>query len=196
LTYLGYLPICGRQTYQWGFSFLQLFVVILLLLLWFIVVYTMWLKGHLDLKQRHGDEAPATFQAVLNLAEALNHELNSVGEVPSALTNRQLNCCISKQLNGGRVALQTPSSPTSGYSFRKGLWSWIKREKRWFAFAAVSALIPLMTPFLLVFAFFIPFALSVFLAIAIGSTTGSRVLISLPGLILSLAFVVGFRSMF
>lgn len=195
MTYLGHPPISGRQRYQWGFSFLQLFIVTVLLLLWFAAVYTLWLKGQLDLKQRQGDEAPARFAAVLDLAEALRHELSSVGEVPGALTNRQLRRCVSEQLGGGRVALQTPSSSQAGgYSFRKGSWSWIKRERWWFAFAVVAGLMPLMAMFLLVFAFFTPFALGVFLAIAVGSTTGSRVLISIAGLIISLVFMGGFSS--
>jgi hypothetical protein len=172
-----------------------LFIVTLLLLLWFIVVYTMWLKGHLDLKQRHGDEAPARFQAVLDLAEALNHELASIGEAPGRLTNRQLNGCISKRLDGGRVTVQTPFSRASGYSFRKGSWSWIKREKWWFTIAVVAGLMPLMTLFFWMFLFCIPLTLSVFLAVGIGSTTGSRVLISIPGLSISLALVVGLSSM-
>lgn len=146
----------------------------------------MWLWGHLNLKLRQGDEAPARFQAVLDLAEALNHELASVNEVPNVLTNRQLKRCISEQLNGGRVVVQIPSSLEKGYSFRKGAWGWIKREKWCFTLAVLLSLVPAMAPWILPLAFLAPFSLSVILALAIGRTRRSRELISIFGLTLSL----------
>ncbi|KAK3292120.1 uncharacterized protein B0H64DRAFT_346694 [Chaetomium fimeti] len=185
------------NTYQWGFSFLQLFIVELLLLLWIAVMYTMWLKGHLDLKQRHGGEVPAKFKAVLELAAALNHGLADIGEPPDGLTNRQLERYISKQLNGGRVAMEMPSS-ASGYSFRKGAWGWIKRIKRekwWVVLFMVAVFISAFPAVwlrpLIPFAFFAIFAASVILALAIGRTRASRVFICLAGLIISLCLVAG-----
>ena len=89
---------------------MQLFIVMSLLLLWYVAVYTMWLRGHLDLKRRQGDEAPARYQAVLDLAEALNHELAGVDEAPKVLTNQQLDRCISKQLNGAGLSCK-PGHP-------------------------------------------------------------------------------------
>jgi hypothetical protein len=152
----------------------------LLLVLWMVVVYIMWLKGHLDLEQRSGGEVPARFKAVLDLAAALHDELSSVGEkVDSLTTNRQLDLCITKRLSGGRVAVQTPF-PATKYSFRKGAWSWIKREKWWFTWAVVSIIILSVCPVSA------PLAAGVFLALAIGRTRGSRVLISICGLILAL----------
>ncbi|KAH6856924.1 hypothetical protein B0I37DRAFT_334595 [Chaetomium sp. MPI-CAGE-AT-0009] len=180
------------NTYQWGFSFLQLFIVLFLLLIWIVAMYTMWLKGHLDLEQRNGDEAPARFKAVLDLATALNHELDSedTGESSDGLTNRQLQRCISKRLNGGRVAVQTPF-PASVYSFRKDTWSWIKKERWWFALLVVSVSLSAMTWLFIPLVLFLLFAFSVILALAIGQTRGSRVLICLAGLIISLSLLAG-----
>lgn len=157
-----------------------------LLLLWYVAVYTMWLRGHLDLKRRQGDEAPARYQAVLDLAEALNHELAGVDEAPKVLTNQQLDRCISKQLNGGRVVVQTRPPLGKEYKLLKGAWSWIKREKWCLALAVLASLVQAMAPWVLPLALFAPFSLSVILALVIGRTRKSRELIGILGLILSL----------
>ncbi|KAH6631476.1 hypothetical protein F5144DRAFT_219916 [Chaetomium tenue] len=175
-----------NNTYQWGFSFVQLFIVMSLLFLWFVAVYTMWLRGYLELKRRQGDEAPTRYQAVLDLAEALNHELDGVDEAPKVPTNRELERCISKQLNGGRVVVQTRPPLGKGYSFWKGAWSWIKREKWCFALAVLVSLVPAVAPWVLPLAFFVPFSLSMILALIIGRSRESRELIGILGLILSL----------
>jgi hypothetical protein len=162
--------------------------------LWIVVVYLMWLKGRLDLAQRHGDEVPARFRAVLDLATALSRELLDAGEVSERLTNRQLEHRIKNRLDGGRVAVRVPST-AAGYSLRKSAWSWMKTEKWWCALAFVSVSVPAMTPILsLLAALFAPFAASVLPALAVGRTMGSRVVMSLCGLTISLLLFAGFAS--
>jgi hypothetical protein len=165
----------------------------LLVLLWTVVVYVMWLKGRLDLAQRHGDEVPARFRAVLDLAKALNHELSRAGEVSDSLANRQLERRITERLDGGRVAVRVPSpTPATGYSFRKGAWGWIKREKWWLVLLVASVSVPagmapLIGPLAVLWA---PFPASLVLALAIGRTTESRVLMSLCGFTLLVLFLI------
>jgi hypothetical protein len=161
----------------------------LLLLLWIVVVYVMWLKGHMDLRQQGGkEEVPARYRAVIELATALNDGLQGIGEEPHSLTNRQLKVCIAKQLRGGTVAVGPPLL-TTRYSFRKGVWRWIKGERWWLALAIASSLILATAGAAsasVIPAFFAPFVAGVVLSLAVGRTNGSRVVISVGGLVLAL----------
>ena len=79
---------------MWGFSFLQLYIVLVLLTVWTLGTYILWLKAHLTLAQRNDSEIPVKFKATLHLVSIVNKEFAVIGEEPSALTNRQLNHCI------------------------------------------------------------------------------------------------------
>jgi hypothetical protein len=175
------------QTYNWGFSFLQLFVVTSLGLLWSVGLLVMWIKAKKQLPLGVKPEIPRGWRCVLELAETMEAELKTIGIDRSALTDRQLKKKIAKQLEGGSVALQIVSSnqkrPTLGERFKR----WFKKERWWlgglFIFYSASTLAVLSVYFFASFSF--PAAP---LTVYIGRTKRSRCSLAV---LLSVAIVIG-----
>ncbi|KAH7160999.1 hypothetical protein EDB81DRAFT_783720 [Dactylonectria macrodidyma] len=177
---IGYIVDKGScqalGAYQWGFSFLQLFIGVLLMFFWTMAMWLMWLMAHKELEQRNGIEIPGKYKAVLDLATALNQELSSIGEAPNSLTNKQLRHRIETQLDEGRVKTDTPF-PIARYSFRTNLWGWIKKEKWWLVLLLICG--PCVAGPTA------PIFIGVLAALAIGRTRKSRVLMIVCGLVIA-----------
>ena len=138
---------------------------------WTVAVYTIWLRAHMDLKQRGDGEVPTRYKSVCILASALDRELLNFDEKPEALTNQQLRYRISKTLNGGRIEMLDPLP--NKYSIRTKLWAWMKRERWWILLAAVAIAVGCSFPPCS------PFTFGTLLAVAIGTTNRSRFVIIL-----------------
>jgi hypothetical protein len=172
------------QTYQWGFSFLQLFVGLILMLTWTIGVCVIWLRGHVGRKSRPGDEVPTRYKAVLNLASSLCEAFSAIGEEPDALTNSQLKQHIAKSLDGGRVEAVNPFP--AKYKLRAAAWAWFKRDKWWILLLGISTGGGFLFPGALVF------PSGVLLAIAIGKSNGSRAVMALGSGLMAIPVMVVF----
>ncbi|KAJ8106925.1 hypothetical protein OPT61_g9216 [Boeremia exigua] len=124
----------NTDNYQWGFSFLQLFICILLLLAWTIGIYVMWIYTHytLAMSNRLSDEISGECRAVLELAAAMQTELDMQDIDPAILREKPLKSRIDKELRGGAVAYSHPDSTPKVHSIRNGLKRWFKTEKWWF----------------------------------------------------------------
>jgi hypothetical protein len=70
---------CQQQnTYQWGFSFLLLFIALLLSTLWALGMWAMWLDAYYNSKiDVVGERDMGSWRAVMDLAEAIATNLNS-----------------------------------------------------------------------------------------------------------------------
>jgi hypothetical protein len=154
------------------------------LLLWSVAVYVLWLRAHLDLKQQVDHEVPDRYMAVLDLAAAIDQDLSGIGEKLADQTSRELRRRITKQLDGGRIEVATPT-PTR-YRVRQHLWAWIKKEAWWLLLAAFAVSIAPEFPPLFTF------TAGVLLAIAVGKTRGSRIVIVLASLVMAAPFVAVF----
>ncbi|KAK4225139.1 hypothetical protein QBC38DRAFT_531377 [Podospora fimiseda] len=97
------------DAYQWGFSFLQLFIVLMLLILWTIGTWTMWFKAHLNRPSR----LPKNWKRLLHLTSTMREELIASGIDPKTLTDQQLAAHIQERLNGGQVFASVREEPTS-----------------------------------------------------------------------------------
>ncbi|CAJ2504377.1 Uu.00g117710.m01.CDS01 [Anthostomella pinea] len=117
-----------QDRFKWGFSFLQVFIMLVLLLVWTIGTYLMWLKAHLQLPLQEQPEVPRGWRSVLILAETISREIKENGLDASSLTDRELKREIRKHLQGGSISFDMPLA-RSGYSFRHGLWLWMQRDK-------------------------------------------------------------------
>ncbi|KAL1862937.1 hypothetical protein Daus18300_008268 [Diaporthe australafricana] len=122
--------VSSQQTYQWGFSVVQLEISLALLLLWTLGVWIMWLHGHLELASRGRYEVPKELKAALYLADSIRNDLNAAGQEASFLTNNELGKYAAKHLKGGKVEIEGLSLD-GGYSFRRNSWQWIKNNKLW-----------------------------------------------------------------
>ncbi|KAI3393152.1 hypothetical protein diail_4677 [Diaporthe ilicicola] len=120
----------SQQTYQWGFSVVQLEISLVLLVVWTFGVWVMWLHGHLELANRGKYEVPKDFKAALYLADSIRKDLDEFGQEPEFLSNEDLKRHAAEHLKGGKVEIQTLSL-NQGYSFRRHSWQWIKNNKLW-----------------------------------------------------------------
>ncbi|KAK3389927.1 hypothetical protein B0H63DRAFT_446085 [Podospora didyma] len=110
---------CGTQQYLWGFSYIQLFINNLLLILWTVGMFIMWQKAHFQLPLHGYPEVPRGWRAIKELSRSLEAEMASNKIDFDALTDRELTRQIRKHLNGGSVLFQQGSLERPGHSFSK-----------------------------------------------------------------------------
>lgn len=116
--------------YQWGFSFLQLFILLLLLNLWGMGLYILWLKGHLTLKMRDSGHVPQNYTAVLGLADTVRAELQELAEDADHFTNEEIEAIVDKHLHGGQY-VSAKLEDTRSFGFARGIWCWMRKELIW-----------------------------------------------------------------
>lgn len=185
--------------YQWGFSFLQLLVSLILLIMWTIGIYILWLRAHFTqkLRGRESCQTSGEHKAVLELAVAMQQELDIQQVNVSLLIERQLDDRVDKELKGGAMSYAPAYPELKTYSFRKGTKNWFKREKWWFALIVVSSLLSstlwmVYNTGLWRFWFWLfGLWLALILAMCIGTSNGSRALIILFCCILDSLVMIG-----
>ncbi len=94
----------------------------------------MWIYTHhtLMMRNRLSDEVSGEYRAVLELAAAMQAELDIEDFDSTMLREKQLKERIDKELQGGAVAYAYPDSKPNVYSIREGLRTWFKNDKWWF----------------------------------------------------------------
>lgn len=180
-----------RETYQWGFSFLQLYVTILLLLLWSIGLAYMWMKARLIMRTRGCYDVPRGFKGVLELAKAIRKELQEQND-PDDLSYDQLAKEIHKRLKGGNIELENVDSSAT-HSIWQDFLAWCKDEK-WWAGAIVVMLGPCIGLALQANSFgwwlMVPI-LAVTIALVVGRSNRSRVILTLINFIVGTIVFIG-----
>ncbi|KAL1871877.1 hypothetical protein Daus18300_004510, partial [Diaporthe australafricana] len=130
----------SQQTYQWGFSALQLEISICLLTLWTLSIYTMWITAYLQFTSMGIEyKAPGNLKAAMSLADAIRKDFNENHDKDvETLTKQELISYTRTHLNGGEVTVQSPP-PIPDQSAWKVIWKWVMQNKAWtVAFALVS----------------------------------------------------------
>ncbi|KAK0724608.1 hypothetical protein B0H67DRAFT_568303 [Lasiosphaeris hirsuta] len=171
-------------TYKWGFSFVQLFIVLIILLLWTVGTCTMWLKAHLTLLRRADGEVPNKYNASLVLAARMRSDLK-IG-ITRQLTNQELDGVI-KEHTGGRIDMQE-AIPVQDFDLRRGLWGWVKANKWWSALLVSLALVLVAGWIIGFYILWIPimiFLSAICLTLAVGRTTKSRLFFAACGAVLA-----------
>ncbi|KAI1770824.1 hypothetical protein F4818DRAFT_222256 [Hypoxylon cercidicola] len=196
LTYVEENGTCQpvRDRYKWGFSFIQVFLVITLHTIW--IAGTLWLKARFQLPLRGGAEIPKFWRSLLILAGAMDKELNENEICPCDLTDRQLGSEIDNRLKGGSVSFYMPlerrcDSPRHSFS------EWFKKEKWWCLALLTSAafVYPVHRLFFLA-AFFAIVACGVAFAIGIGKTSRSRILMIMCWFMVGTIVASGLSSLY
>ncbi|KAH8893682.1 hypothetical protein GQ53DRAFT_717254 [Thozetella sp. PMI_491] len=119
--------VCAPQdSYTWGFSAIQLAILISLLFCWSGGLAILWLKAHLTIELRGGLEVPGPYKASLIFASALRREAMGEEKDVDGFTETELHILVEKYRKGGAVSLE-PSAPPATYSF----WRLAMREKWW-----------------------------------------------------------------
>ncbi|KAI0394875.1 hypothetical protein F5Y17DRAFT_231845 [Xylariaceae sp. FL0594] len=92
------------NSFQWGFSYVQLFVLLILLLTWSTYTYILCHKAQRFLPLEDEPERPRGLRALLLLAAVVKEELEVNHVDPHAMTNQQLKRYIYKKLKGGSAS--------------------------------------------------------------------------------------------
>lgn len=173
-----------EQDYQWGFSFLQLFVDLLLLLAWAIGIWVLWLQAHSELRRKE-IEASNRYRSVLDLAAALNRDMATIGESADAISNQQLARLAKTRLHGVAVKAIDPV-PSARYTY----WTWIKERKGWASVYLLTA--TWVVPWFLVN--FLVAGTSISVALSVGRTSKTKVLLFISVFIASSLLLLPFLS--
>jgi len=193
---------CQQQnTYQWGFSFLQVFITSILLLVWSCGTYLMWLGSTITLARHNDDEVPTKYKAALTFVAALYSQLGGFGKEPASLTNQQLETAIKNELVGGSILTETTAISVPDYNIFRGIWEWVKGNPIWlFMILTTTVFISTWVAFpkdylLLGQPFQIPFHTGMIFAVVVGRTKRSRFFFALVGLVITLVFVATMQAM-
>ncbi|KAI1013370.1 hypothetical protein LB503_001434 [Fusarium chuoi] len=112
--------------YQWGFSFLQFFVMAILLQLWSIGLFVLWTTTHLTLKRNNIGSSAEGWKGLLKLTDNIKEQMVSVGVNWENLADQELHCEIQHLLTGGPVPTSSENPFPQGQS---SLWRWIRKVK-------------------------------------------------------------------
>ncbi|KAI0435082.1 hypothetical protein F5Y09DRAFT_294779 [Xylaria sp. FL1042] len=176
-----------KDRYQWGGSFLQIFLLHILLALWTIGCLTLMLSSHAHYRVTKDTEAPKGYQALGILVGNIDDQLTESTVKVCTTTDQQLKATIKTTLAGGSMSFDAQDQI-------KTFQQWFAKERIWFICLCVwvvSALAFLISEFLFSifffgFLFIIVFYLSLgtLFAIIIGQTLGSRLFLILCWLLL------------
>lgn len=182
------------QTYKWGFSFLQLFIALLLMSFWTVAVYTVWLRAHRKLSRRGAYEIPNRYKAALRLAGAVSQDFAEFQDA-KALTNRDFVEHLRRARDGGRVRGDSAMPVAERQdSLWRSVKNWFKREK-WWASVLVIDTLWLCTVWVVLSVVWTPYWLSLWMwlsivfALGVGTTRKSRLFFVVIWLLLGIAVV-------
>jgi len=125
-------------TYKWGFSFVLLFIFLVLLMIWTTGTFILWLKARLSMRHDTDWEVVGEYKAIIELATAMNNDFGKHGDNPGTLRERQIRSKIKHDLNGGSIMYHSPLREIN-FRFRDGLKRWFKRNKWWLLAFFISA---------------------------------------------------------
>jgi hypothetical protein len=111
--------------YQWGFSFLLLFICLVLLLVWTVGTYLLWLKPRIAMRDQGEREIAGEYTAVVELATAMNNEFEKHEEKLGAMRERQIRTKIKEDLKGGAMIYHAPIRERNS-----GFWVSLKRASK------------------------------------------------------------------
>ncbi|KAI1274864.1 hypothetical protein F5Y07DRAFT_371738 [Xylaria sp. FL0933] len=170
--------------FQWGFSYLQLFIIVILLIIWTSGTCLLRHRAHQFLPLEGQPERPRGFRALLLLAEAIQIELQTSGIDPHSLKNNQLKHQIYKCLKGGSTSFGFPLRRKT--IRRRTALQWMK-EDLWLLVIVTATGVPLS---LFLGPVFIPISLGILSTFFIGTTAKSRFLLFTLSIIIALLIVL------
>ncbi|KAI0100738.1 hypothetical protein GGR51DRAFT_343207 [Nemania sp. FL0031] len=120
-----------QNTFKWGFSFLQIFILVIGLWVWSFGTSILFLQSRFRLPFQDHSEIPTGYKGWLIFTDSIVRQLRFAGFDARSLTNSQLETEIRKSLRRGAISLKASLQPVT-------CWSWVVREWPWFLALAVS----------------------------------------------------------
>ena len=133
------------KNYQWGFSFVQLNLIIFSFMVWTIGNHAMWLNATIAASKKEKQCIAGEWKAVLELADAMREQLDQY-DTDDLKAMDITEVCIQKRIrydiNGGSIGYQKPNgsviNPFSQQMERHGVIIWLKQRLWWLLFLGVS----------------------------------------------------------
>lgn len=179
-----------QRNYQWGFSFLLLFSMIMMLLFWTFGIVIMWCCTQITMQKRGQHSIAGTHKAVIELAAAMSTELDMDLLDCKFLSEKEIQERITA-VQGGCISYNSPLLVEKELS-ETSLRRWLYLNRWWFlatcALVITTGLMPLSD---LLFCFWmVGPTLGMIIALSIGTTPKSRSVFVLVFTILSSVPVV------
>jgi hypothetical protein len=185
--------------YEWGFSFLVLFIFSALLLFWGVGTFFFWLKADLALKSYGRPIIAGDYRAALEMASILQSEFLESEQDLSKLTEKEIEAFIKDILKGGSIPHFTKPF-VSEVSMRKALSRWWKGPDKWWILGlmistgflcSVTFTAPELSLGGMVFSLCLTSGIGtgILMALSISSSNGSRTIMTL--FFISFAIVLG-----
>jgi uncharacterized protein (DUF2062 family) len=173
------------QSYRWGFSFIQLNLMIVFLITWTLGMVIMWLSADETMTRRCRNQVAGEYTAVLELANAMQSQLraisNSSSETDTAnMAESELRHRIVQDLRGGAISYKAPLLSSEGSNRSKVGWEYVKVNIWWLVALVMSAAASMTMgvfggfPSLI---FLLGISVALIVAISVGSTHGSKLII-------------------
>ncbi|KAI0398653.1 hypothetical protein F4802DRAFT_226202 [Xylaria palmicola] len=182
-----------KDRYQWGASFLQITVLLILAAVWAIGCLAVLITSHARYRLPKGTEVPKGYQAMGILVESIDDQLRDNVKASTTM-DQELKTAIKMKLAGGSISFSTPGKIKT---FRQ----WYARERVWFiwlcfwltamlglSIPAVYLLSPLFFLFSVLFGFV---ALGTIFSIIVGRTLGSKLIFTFCWIALGVGFGLG-----
>ncbi|CAI6331827.1 unnamed protein product [Periconia digitata] len=107
------------EDYAWGFSFMQLYIVLILTILWSIGTLALYIRAKTTLRRRGRSTIDGQYKAILTLAETIEKQLD-----PDRLeTEPEIHTAI-KDAEGGSISYPQPVL-TEIHSW---IWTWLRQK--------------------------------------------------------------------
>ena len=133
------------KTYQWGFSFIQLSIMIILLWFWTLGTIFMYKTSKLTRLQRGDRDVAGEYKAVFELADSMHIQLAQHAKEEAKdvrqMTESGLRQRIKKDLRGGIIAYDTALLPRGDDWAESDYWTfkaWARRDLWWLFALAVA----------------------------------------------------------
>ncbi|KAF2125170.1 hypothetical protein P153DRAFT_390015 [Dothidotthia symphoricarpi CBS 119687] len=125
----------GLETYRWGFSMIQLIVMLVCLLIWTVGSLILWRRYKFLMRKQGRKDVVDGYQAIIEFADNIRVQLaNTEEEDPrdvSALTGTEIRRRITKDLSGGAIAYEIPLLPegeVAEYKSGRLFALWLSKE--------------------------------------------------------------------
>jgi hypothetical protein len=117
------------QKYQWGFSFVQLLVMNIMLLVWIIGILLMWAVARATLQQRNRSNIAGEYKATVELVASMRKELSEEPDELLILSEEEMKERI-RGVDGGNISYNT-SVLERPMSVKERVKAWCRRELWW-----------------------------------------------------------------
>ncbi|KAH7092084.1 hypothetical protein FB567DRAFT_625156 [Paraphoma chrysanthemicola] len=171
------------ETYQWGFSFIQLHLMLFFLLIWTSGTYTMWLRAHITMQNRGRDQVAGEHKSIVELAAAMQSRLrNEKGDgagITTELSEEHFKQHIAEN-QGGAISYEVSLLSTGAGDCGWGVKEYLKKEGWWlaallvFSAGSIAAGVFGLLPF---FILIVGMAVALIVTISMGSTGRSKAVI-------------------